>query len=65
MQEIEISAPPGTVVGSVKQNWSCLIPNFDIKDVTGTAVLKIKGPFITISCCKDVVFKVLLILFPY
>jgi Scramblase len=63
LQELEVSAPPGTVVGTVKQNWSCF-PSFDIKDVTGTTVLKLKGPFFTVSCCcKDVVFKVKLNIF--
>jgi hypothetical protein len=59
LQEVEVTSPPGTPVGSIKQNWSCF-PSFDIKDVTGTTVLKISGPFFTFACCPAE-FKVTLV----
>jgi uncharacterized protein YxjI len=39
---MEITAPPGTLIGSIKQNWS-FSPSFDIKNESGTTVLKIEG----------------------
>lgn len=59
LQTIEVSAPPGNVIGSIHQNWSVLFPRFSIKDATGTTLMKIHGPFLTMSCrCKDVDFKI-------
>jgi len=60
LQEIEVSSPPGNVIGKVKQKWSLLKPKFDILNDRGDVVLKIKGPFITFGTCfTDVVFEVL------
>jgi Scramblase len=42
LQEMEITAPPGTLIGSVKQNWS-FSPSFDVKNEAGATVLKIEG----------------------
>jgi len=58
LQEIEVSSPPGTVIGYVKQEWSLCKPKFSIQDDAGNEVLKIVGPFCTISCCGDVEFMV-------
>ncbi len=55
---MEVSAPPGNVIGTIEQNWS-LYPDFDVKDASGETILKIKGPFCPISCCGDVVFNVI------
>ena len=77
LQELEVSSPPGTVIGKVEQKWSIIYPNFVIKDQVNTGchlveneviidikmgepVLRIEGPFCTMSCCcGDVEFKVL------
>jgi len=60
LQEMEVSSPPGTVIGSIEQKWSILYPRFVIKDETGTPVLKIEGPLCPCSCFgSDVEFKVL------
>ena len=59
MQKMEISAPPGTVVGLIEQEWSLLYPVFVIKTPSGDQVLKIKGPMCTMNCYADVEFKVL------
>lgn len=58
LQEMEVSSPPGNVIGYVEQNWSVFKPSFDIKDQSGQTVLKIEGPFCTFSLCGDVEFQV-------
>jgi len=60
LQEMEVSSPPGNVIGTISQQWSILYPRFLIKDELGTPVLKIEGPCWTCSCCgSDVEFNVL------
>ncbi|XP_053677297.1 phospholipid scramblase 2-like isoform X1 [Anopheles nili] len=59
LQTMEVTAPPGNVIGYVEQNWSILTPQFSIKDQNGETVLKISGPFCTFSICGDVEFEVL------
>jgi len=59
LQSIEVSSPPGTVIGTVEQEWSMCIPQFVIRDHNGDVVLRIEGPFLTFSFCGDVEFKVL------
>jgi len=60
LQSIEISSPPGQVIGTVEQEWSMCIPQFRIRDHNGDVVLRIEGPFFTFSFCgSDVEFKVL------
>ncbi len=60
LQSIEIHSPPGSIIGRVEQEWTCLIPKFKIKDVAGNVVLRIEGPCCTMSCCgTDVQFQVL------
>lgn len=58
LQELEVSSPPGTIVGTIEQQWS-IYPRFTVKDQDGNVILKIKGPLCPISCCGDVDFKVL------
>ncbi|KAF2883007.1 hypothetical protein ILUMI_23145 [Ignelater luminosus] len=59
LQSMEVSAPPGTIVGTVEQDWSICCPAFSIKNPTGDTVLRIEGPFCTMSICGDVEFKVM------
>ncbi|XP_035785281.1 phospholipid scramblase 2-like isoform X2 [Anopheles albimanus] len=59
LQTMEVTAPPGNVIGYVEQDWSILTPQFSIKDQNGETVLKISGPFCTFSICGDVEFEVL------
>ncbi|XP_030029424.2 phospholipid scramblase 1 isoform X2 [Manduca sexta] len=58
LQSMEVSAPPGTVIGSIEQEWSICKPNYVIKDAVGDVVLRIKGPCCTFSICGDVEFHV-------
>ncbi|XP_059614948.1 phospholipid scramblase 1 isoform X2 [Phlebotomus argentipes] len=59
LQTMEISAPPGNVIGTIEQEWSIFTPQFSLKDQSGETVLRIEGPFCTFSICGDVEFKVL------
>lgn len=56
---MEVSAPPGTIIGTIEQEWSIFTPSFSIKTPSGDVVLRIEGPFCTMSFCGDVEFKVL------
>lgn len=57
---MEVTSPPGSVVGSIHQKWDILYPRFSVRNASGDVVLLIEGPFCTYSCCGDVEFKVLL-----
>ncbi|CAB3240543.1 unnamed protein product [Arctia plantaginis] len=58
LQSMEVSSPPGTVIGSIEQEWSICKPCYSIKNAAGDIVLKIKGPCCTYSICGDVEFHV-------
>ncbi|XP_016101683.1 phospholipid scramblase 2-like isoform X2 [Sinocyclocheilus grahami] len=56
-QEIEVQAPPGVIIGYVKQEWSFL-PKFTILGPNNEVLLKIQGPFLPFNCCGDIDFEV-------
>lgn len=56
LQELEVHSPPGTVIGTVEQEWSIFYPKFVIKDESGEPILRITGPFCGCECCSDVDF---------
>ncbi|XP_068626328.1 phospholipid scramblase 2 isoform X1 [Battus philenor] len=58
LQSMEVTAPPGTVIGSIEQEWSIFQPSYVIKNAAGDVVLRIKGPCCTFSICGDVEFHV-------
>ncbi|XP_050333884.1 phospholipid scramblase 2-like isoform X1 [Bactrocera neohumeralis] len=58
LQTMEVSAPPGNVIGTIEQEWSICSPSFRIKNHIGDTVLRIEGPICTFSMCGDVEFKV-------
>ncbi|XP_014278612.1 phospholipid scramblase 2-like isoform X2 [Halyomorpha halys] len=58
LQNLEVYAPLGTLVGTVEQEWSILIPQYNVKNAAGDTVLKIVGPCCTFSMCGDVEFQV-------
>ncbi|KAH8346001.1 hypothetical protein KR067_013402 [Drosophila pandora] len=58
LQSIEVSAPPGNVIGTIEQEWSICSPSFRILNHIGDTVLRIEGPFCTFSLCGDVEFNV-------
>ena len=51
-------SPPGNLVGTVEQTWSVCTPEFDVKNESGSTVLKIEGPVCRYGICGDVEFKV-------
>lgn len=60
LQVLEVTAPPGRLIGRVVQQWSVARPLFKVEDPKGRTVLKIRGPFIKFSLfARDVVFEVL------
>lgn len=61
MQSMEVSAPPGYVIGSVEQVWTFCYPHFVVKNSNGETVLRIEGPLCQSSCGGDVNFKVILL----
>ncbi|XP_033158620.1 phospholipid scramblase 2 isoform X3 [Drosophila mauritiana] len=58
LQSIEVSAPPGNVIGTIEQEWSICSPSFRILNHVGDTVMRIEGPFCTFSLCGDVEFNV-------
>lgn len=59
LQSMEVSAPPGNVVGTIEQEWSICTPQFTIRNHLGDPVIRIEGPFCTFTMCGDVEFKVM------
>ena len=60
LQEMEVCSPPGTVIGSITQDWSICTPQYSVRDKDGNVALTIEGPICTTSICgSDVEFKVL------
>lgn len=53
-----MQAPPGEVIGYVKQGWSICKPKFWIQNEAGEDVLRLDGPCFTCSICGDVEFDV-------
>nr|XP_011720035.1 phospholipid scramblase family member 5 isoform X3 [Macaca nemestrina] len=58
LQELEIQAPPGTIVGYVAQKWDPFLPKFTIQNANKEDILKIVGPCVTCGCFGDVNFEV-------
>lgn len=58
LQTMEVSAPPGNVIGRIEQEWSICYPSFAIKNHSNETVLRIEGPICTFSLCGDVEFKI-------
>ncbi|XP_074653998.1 phospholipid scramblase 2-like isoform X2 [Tubulanus polymorphus] len=58
--EITIESPPGTVVGFVQQECSCLEPRYSVMNASHDRVLEIVGPVCVCQgpCCGDVEFAV-------
>nr|XP_020670886.1 phospholipid scramblase 1-like isoform X1 [Pogona vitticeps] len=58
LQELEVQAPLGTVIGYVKQKWHPCLPKFDLQNETRESLLKMKGPCVPCQCYRDVHFEV-------
>ncbi|XP_030373187.1 phospholipid scramblase 1-like [Scaptodrosophila lebanonensis] len=53
LQTLEVSAPPGTKIGSIVQEWSVRSRTFKVNNHLGDTVLRIKGPFCLICGSED------------
>ncbi|XP_077022597.1 phospholipid scramblase family member 5-like [Tamandua tetradactyla] len=58
LQELEIQATPGTIIGYVAQKWDPFLPKFAIQNTNKEDILKIVGPCATCGCFGDVDFEV-------
>ncbi|GAB0100824.1 hypothetical protein DMENIID0001_169180 [Sergentomyia squamirostris] len=60
LQTMEVSSPPGNLIGMVNQELSFLTPHFTVKDPTGRTVFRISVPCCLASMCGgDVDFRIL------
>lgn len=60
LQTMEVSSPPGSIIGTIEQNWSIFYPSYSVKNASGDIIFRIEGPFCACKCCcQDVNFKVL------
>lgn len=55
---VTVTAPGGQLLGSVVQEFAFLQPRFALKNAAGQTVLKVEGPFCTMSCFGNVPFEV-------
>nr|XP_060623747.1 phospholipid scramblase 1-like isoform X1 [Anolis sagrei ordinatus] len=58
LQELEVQAPLGTVIGYIKQNWHPCLPRFALQNEARENVLKMAGPCAPCSFFKDIDFEV-------
>ncbi|XP_076453825.1 phospholipid scramblase 1-like [Babylonia areolata] len=59
LQKLEVQAPPGNLIGYVKQAWDCCSrPRYKIQDAGGETVLRISGPCCRCNICGDIEFEV-------
>lgn len=58
LKKVEVQAPPGQVIGYIKQAWSICKPKFYLQTAEEDTVLQINGPCFTCNICGDVEFDV-------
>lgn len=58
MSMIEVSAPPGQVIGTVERVFTFIKPKFRVKNSFGDVVMTIVGPACFFKCCSDITMKV-------
>ncbi|KAF4519483.1 hypothetical protein B566_EDAN010092 [Ephemera danica] len=59
LQTMEISSPPGTVVGSIKEEWSIFKHKYNLLDEAGNVAFRIEKNCCFCECCSDINFKIL------
>ena len=59
MQRMEITSPPGNVIGYIMQEWSLFHSKFRVEDASGEVVMRIEGPFWKVSCGASIDFSIL------
>lgn len=67
---MEVSAPPGNVIGFIEQVSSGKYPTFDVTNTSGETLLKIRGPFCLLACLPwcyccygEIAYKVFLFIY--
>ncbi|KAF9823470.1 hypothetical protein SFRURICE_011323 [Spodoptera frugiperda] len=58
LQHLQIYSPPEQLIGSVEQQWAVLRPIYKIKNSDGETLFRITGPYVTLSCFRDVHFQI-------
>ncbi|CAH1643987.1 unnamed protein product [Spodoptera littoralis] len=58
LQHLEIYSPPEQLIGKVEQQWTALRPIYVIKNGDGDTLFLIIGPYMTLSCFRDVHFQI-------
>ncbi|XP_044288631.1 phospholipid scramblase 1-like isoform X2 [Varanus komodoensis] len=58
LQELEVQAPPGTIIGYVKQKWHPCKPRFSLQNEAREDILKMSGPCVPCRCFEDILFQV-------
>ncbi|XP_017080381.1 phospholipid scramblase 1-like [Drosophila eugracilis] len=59
LHSIEISAPPGNVIGRIQEEWSICRPCFRILNQSGDVVLRIKGQVCFCHICGSIDFNII------
>ncbi|XP_058517141.1 phospholipid scramblase 1-like isoform X2 [Ochotona princeps] len=58
LQELNVQAPPGVLIGYVIQIWHPRLPMFIIQNAKRKDVLNISGPCCLWNCCREVNFEI-------
>ncbi|XP_063162692.1 phospholipid scramblase 2-like isoform X3 [Candoia aspera] len=58
LQELEVQAPLGTVIGYINQTWHPCLPKFVIQNEARESVLKLHGPCVPCRIYEDIHFEV-------
>ncbi|XP_043951258.1 phospholipid scramblase 2 [Drosophila biarmipes] len=59
LHSIEVTAPPGNVIGRIQEEWAICRPCFRILNPSGDLALRIEGPACFCSMCCSVNFNVI------
>ncbi|KAI8425565.1 hypothetical protein MSG28_011390 [Choristoneura fumiferana] len=53
----QVYSPPGSLLGTIEQQWSPVKPVYVIKNTEGADLFWLRGPLMTVSLFKDVEFE--------
>ncbi|EDV94731.1 GH22506 [Drosophila grimshawi] len=59
VQAMEVSAPPGNVIGSIAHDWFICSPSFLIQNYIGDTILRVECNYRSVFKCGDVEFNVI------
>ncbi|XP_073958833.1 phospholipid scramblase 2-like isoform X2 [Choristoneura fumiferana] len=57
LQTMKVYSPPGSLLGTIEQQWSPVKPVYVIKNTEGADLFWLRGPLMTVSLFKDVEFE--------